>query len=138
MGPKERLNQYLERMNDTPFEWGVHDCLTFTNGAFAAYWGVGYADDWAQRYMTNGRPMRRDEMRREFGFGSIKAALDRRLQPCGAAIYGALVTTPKSQHWVTGVALGISVGSRCIFLGREGLMQLNSEDANGAWCPIEK
>ena len=38
---KVELNSYLDKMIGIPFEWGVHDCFTFTNGAFRAMYGVG-------------------------------------------------------------------------------------------------
>ena len=50
---KIELNSYLDKMIDIPFEWGVHDCFTFTNGAFRAMYGVGYADDWEGLYMQS-------------------------------------------------------------------------------------
>tara|TARA_R110002153_G_scaffold7407_3_gene33351 strand:- start:1503 stop:1679 length:177 start_codon:yes stop_codon:yes gene_type:complete len=48
-------------------------------------------------------------------------------------VFGSLVTTKKNQRWVTGVALGISLGSRSVFLSKEGLIRLNVEDVESAW-----
>lgn len=137
MGPKVKLNQYIEQVSQRPFEWGVHDCLIFSNEAFKAYWGRGYCDDWLSEYMTDNRVMRASELRKHFGFSSISAALNARLKACVPTKYGALVTTEKSQRWVTGVALGVSVGSRCLFLSKQGMIAINSVDTNGAWVPNE-
>lgn len=116
MGPKDRLNIYLENVADTPFEWGVHDCFTFTNNAFRAMYGRGYADDWMGLYMQDGTPLRRDELRKVFRASTIDAGLSKKLVKSDTAPHGCLVTTSKHHRWWTGVALGISLGSRCVFL----------------------
>jgi hypothetical protein len=133
MGPKDRLNIYLENVSDIPFEWGVHDCFTFTNNAFRAMYGRGYADDWMGLYMQNGTPLRRDELRKVFRASTIDAGLSKKLVKSDTAPHGCLVTTKKYHRWWTGVALGISLGSRCVFLGKEGLVKLDVEDIESAW-----
>lgn len=138
MGPKERLNQYLDKVSSEPFVWGKHDCLVFSNNAFKEYWGFGYAEDWLGKYMLSDRVMRADEMRKFFRFSTLESALDSKLTRCSATKYGSLVTTLKNQRWVTKVALGISVGSRCLFLSKQGMITLNATDTNGAWIPNEK
>lgn len=135
MGPKVCLNKYIENVWDIPFEWGVHDCFTFTNNAFRAMYGNGYADDWMGLYMDNGSPIRRDELRKVFKASTLDQALSRRLDKSDTAPFGSLVTTKKYHRWWTGVALGISLGSRCVFLGKEGLVKLNVEDIESAWVP---
>jgi hypothetical protein len=64
MGTRESLNAYLKEVRDIPFEWGSHDCLTFTNNAFHRMFGEGWADDWLGRYMVDGRPMRKSQLKR--------------------------------------------------------------------------
>lgn len=134
MGPERSLAAYLRHCDALSFEWGVHDCLTFTNGAFAAMYGRGWADDWLGRYMINGRPMRRDELRKEFGWATIEAAIDTKLSRSGKyPPRGALVTTKHAQRWVTGVALGICTGNRGTFLSKEGLIYLPIDLIENAW-----
>lgn len=136
MGPKERLNIYIENLSDEPFEWGINDCFTFTNGAFRAMYGKGYADDWSGRYLlNNGQPKHSSSMRSEFKASTLEQGLSRRLRKVEAPSYGCLVTTKKNQRWVTGAALGISLGSRCVFLSKDGLIKLNIEDIESAWVP---
>lgn len=135
MGKKGKLNKYLSEIADRPFEWGVHDCFTFTNGAWQAMYGYGWADDWLGKYMTDGRPMRRDQLRKTFGYSTFNQGLLSKLKPYERPIFGSLVTTKKSQRWVIGVAMGISLGSRCVFLGKEGLIKLNAEDVESCWVP---
>jgi hypothetical protein len=134
MGPREHLNAYLKAVKSKPFVWGQHDCLTFTNDAFTAMYGEGWADDWLSRYMVNDRPMRRNELMREFRCSDFGKAVDKRLQrvDCVPPL-GALVTTKKARKWVTGVAIGICTGSKCAFLDKVGVIYLPLDDIDGAW-----
>lgn len=135
MGKKEQLNAYLEGVVDKPFEWGVHDCFTFTNNAWKAMYGKGWADDWIGRYLKDGMPIGKDALRKEFKHSNFHSALLSRLRPCNRPIFGSLVTTKKSQRWVIGVAMGISLGSRCVFLSKDGLIKLHAEDVESSWVP---
>ena len=134
MGPREHLNAYLKAVKRKPFVWGQHDCLTFTNDAFRAMYGKGWADDWLNRYMVNGRPMRRNELMREFRHSDFDIAVDKRLQrvDCVPPL-GALVTTKKARKWVTGNAMGICAGTKCAFLDKVGVIYLPLDDIDGAW-----
>jgi len=134
MGPREHLNAYLRAMRGKPFSWGQHDCLTFTNDAFRAMYGKGWADDWLDRYMVDGRPMRRDELVKEFRHSDFNKAVDSRLERAsGIPPLGALVTTKKARKWVTGVAMGICTGSRGAFLDKVGVIYLPLDDIDEAW-----
>lgn len=135
MGKKCRLNDYLYKVVDKPFEWGVHDCFTFTNGAWQAMYGHGWADDWVGKYMTEGQPMRRDQLRKTFKFSDFNRAVSSKLEPFDRPVFGSLVTTKKSQRWVIGVAMGISLGSRCVFLSKNGLVKLHAGDVESCWVP---
>lgn len=134
MGQRESLNNYLKKVKGLPFEWGKHDCLTFTNGAFLSMFGQGWADDWLGRYMVDGRPMRRDELRKEFKFSDFTSAVDNKLQRVDhVPPLGALVTTKQAQRWVTGVAMGICTGTKCVFLSKGGLLYLPLDYVEQAW-----
>lgn len=138
MGPQKRLIHYLLSCSDRPFEWGVHDCLTFTNGAHRAIYGSGWAEDWLGRYMIDGRPMRRDELKREFGFSTIQDAIDLRMTRVeGIPPKGAIVTSDHVRRWVTGVALGVCVGTRAAFLDRSGVIYLPIEETRERWVRNE-
>ena len=132
---KIELNSYLDKMIDVPFQWGVNDCFTFTNGAFRAMHGVGYADDWEGLYMqSNGvYPKGPRSVRDDFGFNSLDEGLATKLTRVERPVFGSLVTTRVGCRWITGVALGISIGSRAVFLNMEGLTRLNIEDVESAW-----
>lgn len=140
MGSQSSLNEYITSVKDLPFQWGIHDCFIFSNNAFKAYHGFGYADHWSDRYMKDAHtPLRRREMIAEYGHRSIDEALDQILiRTPQRAQMGALVTTKKHHRWITGVALGVSLGSRCIFLAKNGILKINVEDTDKAWVPNGK
>jgi hypothetical protein len=136
MGTQERLNNYLNSVRNEPFAWGHHDCLTFTNNAFKAMHGSGWADDLLGRYTDHdGAPIgRRNDLRRIFGYTKFDDAVDERLTRIGyVPPRGALVTTKHSQRWVIGVAMGISVGASAVFLSKQGLLYLPIELIDMAW-----
>ena len=134
MGARERLNGYLRAMNGKSFAWGHHDCLTFTNDAFKAMHGDGWANDWVGRYMDGSRVLRREELIREFNHNNFDKAVDEKLKRIShVPPLGALVTTKKARKWVTGVAMGICTGSKCAFLDKVGVIYLPLDDIDGAW-----
>ena len=134
MGTRESLNAYLKQVRDIPFEWGSHDCLTFTNNAFHAMYGEGWADDWLGRYMVDGRPMRKSQLKREFKFSSFTDAVDDKLHRIDyIPPLGSLITTKQAQRWVTGVAMGICTGTKCVFLSKRGVLYLPLDAIEQAW-----
>lgn len=133
MGESDRLNAYLDNVSGLPFEWGTHDCFTFTNGAFRAMYGVGYADDWMGRYMEGSAPKRKRDLKLEFKHPTLLSALSSRMARVEQPVFGSLLTKTVNQRWVTGAAFGISIGSRGVFLSKEGLVRVNIEDAESAW-----
>src|SRR6056297_1961362 len=113
MGPRESLNAYILEIKDQPFEWGKHDCLTFTNEAWHRMYGHGWADEWIGNYMQGdkviGKRALRDELERVYGKVTLEASIDTRwARVKGIPPLGALVTTSRARRWHTGVAMGIS------------------------------
>lgn len=138
MGKRESLNEYLREIRQNKFSWGEHDCLTFTNSAYKAMYGEGWADDWIGRYMVGRRPMHKYELIEEFGFTDFNKAVDEKLERINyTPPLGALVTTTKARRWVTGVAMGISTGNKAVFLQEEGLLYLPFDNVEQAWVRHE-
>ena len=134
MGQRESLNEYLKSVSDKPFSWGEHDCLTFTNSAYVAMYGEGWADDWLGRYMQGTKHLRKSELKKEFRFSSFSAAVDNKLKRVDhVPPLGALVTTKEARRWVIGVAMGICTGTKAVFLSKEGLLHLPLEYIHEAW-----
>lgn len=131
---RERLNKYLEENRDRPFEWGVNDCFTFTNNAFKAMYGSGWADDWGDRYLNDKAPLRRRELIKEFRFSSFESAVDDRLQRVDhIPPLGALVTTKQAEKWIIGVAMGICTGTKAVFLSKQGVIYLPLDYIHQSW-----
>lgn len=135
-GSIKALHAFLRDVSDRPFEWGVWDCLIFTNTAFQHMYGCGWADDWMGRYMAGNRPLTRFQLRREYGHNTLEDALCARLTraydvpPRGALVVGgASVIDPRYM----GVAFGLSVGSNAVFLSTGGVVYCPIEHVESAW-----
>lgn len=134
MGPRDSLNVYISTVSRSEFVWGKHDCLTFTNDAFHAMYGVGWADDWLGRYMDGNRVLGRGELKREFKCGDFNMAVDKKLKRVEhVPPLGALVTTKRARKWVTGVAMGICTGTKAAFLDKVGVIYLPLDQIDAAW-----
>jgi len=87
--------RYLRNYPCEPLVPGENDCLTFTDGAWRAMHGYGWATDWIGQYASQGRFLGRHALIEAFGFKSILDAIDARL--CRVAHvppFGALVAAP--------------------------------------------
>lgn len=97
-------------------------------------YGVGWADDWAGKYISGGLYMRYNELAAVFGFDTLEQALDSKLKRTqGIAPRGALVTAPGANIWDINKALGISLGSKAVFLGKTKLSFLRISRIENAW-----
>lgn len=136
MGSGKQLNDYIRSVADKPFSWGEHDCLIFSNDAFRAFHGFGYADDWLGRYLKNGKPLLPSEMRVEFGEVGFDEAIEKRLDPVNhVPPRGALVATKKVDGWYIGYGLGICMGIKAAFISRHGVVYSPLDDVIKAWIP---
>ena len=139
MGPQNRISElhlFLKQVKDRPFEWGVWDCLIFTNEAFRRMDGEGWADDLLNRYMINGAPMTRVQIRREYGYENLEDMLTDRLERSyDVPPRGALVTSSETflNAGYLGSGFGISVGSSAAFLSDTGVVYYPIEYIDSAW-----
>lgn len=106
-----RLAAYLEPLRMRPFQWGRHDCCTFSAGAVEAMTGTDPMPEFRGRYSTaigSARVLRR------FGAGDLAATMDRKFVrlPASLARRGDIVMT-------TGL-LGVCLGGILVAVGREG------------------
>ena len=135
-GSIKALHAFLREVANRPFEWGVWDCLIFTNTAFRRMYGTGWGDDLAGRYMDAGRPLTRFQLRREYGYQNVEDALSERLsQAYNVPPRGALVVGSSGviQARYMGVGFGISVGSNAAFLSESGVVYYPIEYIDSAW-----
>jgi len=139
MGPENRISElhsFLKEVKDRPFKWGMWDCLIFTNEAFRRMDGEGWADDLLNRYMANGVPMTRVQIRREYGYETIDDMLADRLERSfDVPPRGALVTSSETflNAGYLGSGFGISVGSSAAFLSDTGVVYYPIEYIDSAW-----
>lgn len=134
MGTREQLNAYLEEVRDKPFVWGKHDCLIFTNNAYKAMYGRGWADDWLDRYMDGSRVKRRSELRKEYKHSTLIPAIDKKMKriDCVPPL-GALIASDLEIRFAIGYVLGISLGSKACYLGKDGLAFTPLETVTYSW-----
>lgn len=115
-----------------PLVPGENDCLTFTDGAWRAMYGRGWATDWIGRYASQGRFLGRRALIKAFGFDSILDAIDERLDCCPhVPPFGALVAAPG--RGVFGQALGICTGHHAAMIGDDGLTRIGIENITASW-----
>lgn len=133
----DALQAYLREVRHRPFRAGTHDCLTFTNEAWRRMYGAGWSEDWCGRYLgRSGLILRAHELRREYGFDSVEAAVDARLpRASGVPPRGALVLSPGAveARWILGASFGICVGAHAAHPGHHGLVLLPISDITAAW-----
>lgn len=134
------LNAYLREVRDRPFQLGQHDCLTFTNEAFRRMYGAGWADDWIGRYCVQHdyglRPLRKDQLRAEFGEFCFLSAVSKRLDRIRhTPPKGALIVSDRVRRMTIDYAMGICVGLKGAFLSDKGVVYLPLTAITAAWVP---
>lgn len=138
MGSKS-LSQYLKSVQDKHFHWGEHDCLIFSNGAFKAYHGYAYGEDWLGRYLSDWKPKTTQEMREEYGYNSFEEAINTRLTKIDyTPPKGSLVATTETRQRHRAIrflpyALGISIGTKAAFVFDKGIIYLPLDSVTAAW-----
>ena len=130
----DALNEYIRENRNYGFQWHTNDCFIFTNNCFRAMYGIGFADDWLCKYTENGMYLSREKLRKRFGANTLYEALETKLTRVdGVPPRGSLVTTKDARRWVINDALGISIGSSAVFLGKQSLEALPIETITSSW-----
>lgn len=134
MGPQDRLIAYVKAQRGKPFAIGSHDCFTFTNGAWAAMHGRGYADQIIGQYAGLGQKSLARLIRDNFGTADMIAALDAGLTRVkGFPPKGALVIMRSERPYFTGYAFGLAMGVTAVFLGESDVVYMPISQIEGAW-----
>ncbi len=124
--------RYLRNYPSEPLVPGENDCLTFTDGAWRAMHGYGWATDWIGRYASHGRFLGRKALIEAFGCDNILDAIDGKLQRHnGVPPFGALVAAPGRA--VFGQALGICTGHHAAMIGKDGLCRIHIDEITASW-----
>ena len=134
MGQVDLLIGYVKAHKSKPFVLGEHDCFTFTNGAWRAMHGHGYADQFVGRYAGLGKKAIAKLMWECFNASDLIKALDAGLHRVETfPPKGALVVTKNARPYFTGYALGLAMGVNAVFLGDDGLIYTPIDEIEGAW-----
>lgn len=131
----QALYKYLDEVKDRPFHMHVNDCFMFTNNAWKAMYGYGWADDWGKRYIKkSGLYMKPNELRKEFGFETLEEAVDSKLTRINyVPPRGSLVATDQVVTRIIGKAFGISIGNKAAFLDKSGVVYVSIRVITDAW-----
>lgn len=128
----DALTAYVESVKDTPFRWGQHDCVTFTNEALRIQTGAGYVENFDAIYHTP--KMAHTTLLAHLGDEggqTLLDALDSRLNRLKTTIppKGSIVAR-KTDDGVFGWALGVAMTHRAAFIGADGLafVVMNCDD----------
>lgn len=133
----KRLFNYIETVQDEPFEWGYHDCLTFANTCVQMQIGSGFCDEYLHRYDSAKNAhqeyikfMTRSEHK------DLIDALDSRLRriyteyPPRGTIVGRDMGEEKV---VLPIAFGVVVSDLAAFVGEKGLLFSQIEKPDMFW-----
>ena len=134
MGQVDLLIGYVKAQRGKPFVLGEHDCFTFTNGAWRAMHGHGYADHFVGRYAGLGKKAFAKLMWECFNTSDLIKALDAGLHRVETfPPKGALVASKNARPYFTGYALGLAMGVNAVFLGDDDMIYLPISEIEGAW-----
>lgn len=134
MGQVDLLIEYVKAQRGKPFALGEHDCFTFTNGAWRAMHGHGYADQFVGRYAGLGKKAFAKLMWECFNTSDLIKALDAGLHRVETfPPKGALVASKNARPYFTGYALGLAMGVNAVFLGDDDMIYLPISEIEGAW-----
>lgn len=124
------LTQELQAAANLPFEWGVHDCVSFPMAVIAKITGVDHMKTWRGTYKTAkgalGAIKRKTKGR---GLEAVADEIFERLSTTLLAQRGDLVVTDLE----FGATFGICAGRRCAFIGPNGLVFIPLARMRAAW-----
>lgn len=131
--PYTRFAEYVETVAVEPFRYGLHDCLTFTNGAVCALRGSGFADDIIGQYSIDGKLLHPRTLIKRFGFSSFPDFIDTRLERIDhiAPPRGSVVAIHRQS--APFYALGIAFGSGIVTCADYGTSWIDLDLAAIAW-----
>lgn len=134
----KELNQFIRDNKDRPFKWGEWDCLIFTNEAWKAMYGFGWADDWLGRYYKqkehNLQTLTREQLKQEYGFNTLSEAVSTKLQKIDTfPPLGSLVATNKVKGFSFDYGFGISMGTKAALLSRHSVIFHPIETVSMKW-----
>ena len=135
-----RLNNWPKLLDDAitgarekPFAWGQHDCCLFAADVAYAITGVDAAKSLRGTYSTQEEAALIISAAGGFNklIDGLAAAHGWRQCATAAARRGDLVQYESPDH--DGPALGVCIGSMCMFTGPEGIAFVKLDKCSSAW-----
>ena len=125
-GWPEILHAEIEAAQDKPFAWGKCDCCLFAADVVKAMTGTDYASEFRGKYKTAKGAAR---ALIKYGHKTLSSTMNEKLPP---------VRFPKRGDVVMALvngdeALGICIGSMCVFKSPDGVVQMPVSDIDAAW-----
>ncbi|MCG7984741.1 MAG: NlpC/P60 family protein [Candidatus Thiodiazotropha lotti] len=121
------LNTYIESKRNTPFEWGVFDCLTFVHECTEEITGRKLPRFYRGQYSDMRGAYRL--IQKHGGFDEIYCKYFGPQIPVNQARRGDLITHSSQ----TLPAAGVVIGTVAAFLGLNGLVFIDIKDCLKAW-----
>ena len=117
----EILAAKIELARSKPFSWGTHDCCMFSADVVLAMTGTDYAEEFRGKYTTATGAAK---ALKKYGLGSIENSLTAKFgEPVhpfkasrGDVVLADAPTTYK--------ALGVCLGEKAVFAGKDGMVFL--------------
>lgn len=127
------LDQFLRDNKNSCFQWHTNDCLMFTNKAWEVMYGFKWAEDWVGRYTKNGLYLKKNDLRKVFGYDTLEEAVADKLDRSEYPVRGSLVMTDSIETPYLPKAFGISIGTKAVFLGKSRLQYMPLKYVTDAW-----
>lgn len=129
------LATYLETQRVNRFKWGRNDCMTFVDGALRAQGRRGLPSGWIGGYSTaKGAVKHYRRLLATTGHDSIIDAMDH-LYDRAITLYpsdGDIAARPAVGD-VLGLAFGVAINGRLLFLNENGLTDQNVTACDLFW-----
>ena len=127
------IYNYINENRNKDFDVGIHDCFTFTNGAWNAMHGKGYADKFIGKYCNLNDVEISKVLFNLYGHIRIKCCINKLLKPInGVPPKGALVAMI-NKHGFDNYGLGVCMGVNSVFVGKKDLVFYPTSKIDGAW-----
>jgi len=123
-----RLDAYVTARLHRPFAWGTQDCCQFARGAVKTQTGADPAKGWGLRPYKAARGAI-GQLARLGGLEKLPERAGMQPVPVLMARRGDLVLVPNETH----PALGVVVGSKVAYPGKEGLIYVTLKMCTAAW-----
>jgi hypothetical protein len=117
------LTEYLRSIQNEPFSWAGHNCMSFVSGALRAMGRDGLPDEWCSGYDSTRRAVvAYKRCLATYGYPDIIAAMDDRFEPVETLHPRSGMICARQSDDVLGYAFGVVCGYGCAHLSEAGIV----------------